>query len=71
MQGRTGTLQSAPWLFNASLRLGCVPQAFMFAYITPLLEKLGLDSTDAKNYQPILNLTVISNLLERVIAETT
>ena len=43
-----------------------MPQAFKFAYITPLLEKVRLDGTDAKNYRPISNLTVISKLLERV-----
>jgi len=42
-------------LFNASLRPGRVPQSFKSVYITPLLKKAGLDSTDVKNYPPISN----------------
>ena len=55
-------------LFNRCLSTGSVPQAFKVAYITPLLKKPDLDSTDAKSYRPIANLSVVSKLLERLVA---
>ena len=39
------------------------------AYITPILKKADMDSADAKSYRPISNLSVISKLLERLIAK--
>jgi len=54
-------------LFNSSLCSSHVPQSFKSAYITPLLKKAGLDKTDVKSYRPISNLSVVSNMLERVI----
>jgi len=36
--------------------------------VTPILKKLGLAKDDALNYRPILNLPVISKLLERLVA---
>jgi Reverse transcriptase (RNA-dependent DNA polymerase) len=39
------------------------------AYITPLLEKPGLYATDVRSYQPISNLSVVSKLLERLVAQ--
>ncbi len=56
-------------LFNQSLKHGNVPTAFKSAYITPLLEKADLDPTDVKSYRPISNLSVISKLLERIVAK--
>jgi hypothetical protein len=55
-------------LFNRSLTLGAVPAAFRTAYITPLLKKPDLDTADAKSYRPISNLSVLSKLLERLVA---
>jgi len=55
-------------LFNRSMALGVVLSVFKAAYITPLLKKADLDPTDAKSYRPISNLTVLSKLLERLIA---
>jgi len=37
-------------------------------YICPLLKKADLDTTDIKNYRPISNLTVLSKLLEKLVA---
>jgi len=37
--------------------------------ITPLLKKAGLDNADVKNYRPISNLSVVSQMLERVILQ--
>ncbi|HSN23899.1 MAG TPA: reverse transcriptase family protein, partial [Methylomicrobium sp.] len=61
----------APFLvqvFNQSLALGVVPDAFKAAYITPLLKKSDADPADAKSYRPISNLSILSKLLERLVA---
>jgi len=55
-------------LLNVSLSAGVVPAAFKSAYICPLLKKADLDTADAKNYRPISNLTVLSKLLEKLVA---
>ena len=39
------------------------------AYITPILKKAGMDTTDPKSYRPISNLSVLSKLLERLVAK--
>ena len=55
-------------LFNRSLSLGVVPFGFKTAYITPRLKKPDLDPADVKSFRPISNLTVLSKLLERLVA---
>jgi len=55
-------------LFNWSLQSSIVPSTFKFAYITPLLKKVDLDSADARSYRPISNLSVISKLLEQLVS---
>ena len=37
--------------------------------ITPLLKKVGLDPADVSSYRPISNLSVMSKLLERLVAK--
>jgi len=62
----------APYLtepFNLSLALGHFPDMYKDAYITPLLKKPSLDASDVKSYCPISNLSVISKLLERLVAK--
>ena len=39
------------------------------AHITPTLKKADLDPADAKSYRPISNLSVLSKLLERLVAK--
>ena len=56
-------------LFNRSVSEGLVPSVFKAAYVTPLLKKADLDSADAKSYRPISNLSVLSKLLERLVAQ--
>ena len=56
-------------LFNWSLSHGIVPSTMKAAYITPILKKADMDSADPKSYRPISNLSVISKLLERLIAK--
>jgi hypothetical protein len=45
-----------------------VPQCFKRAFITPIVKKSGLDSTDLNSYRPISNLSVLSKTVERVVA---
>jgi len=56
-------------LFNRSLSEGLVPSVFKAAYVTPLLKKADFDSADAKSYRPISNLSVLSKLLEHLVAQ--
>jgi hypothetical protein len=53
--------------FNRSLEYGIFPAAFNQAFITPILKKPGLDSADVNSYRPITNLSVLSELLERLV----
>jgi len=55
-------------LFNRSLTTRCVPAVFKAAYISPRLKKVLLDSLDLRSYRPISNLSVLSKLLERLVA---
>jgi len=55
-------------LFNRSLSLGVVPTVFKAAYITPRLKKPDLDPSDVKSFRPISNLTVLSKVLEHLVA---
>ena len=55
-------------LFNRSLTAGVVPTGFKSAYVTPLIKKADLDPADVKSYRPISNLSVVSKLLERLVA---
>ena len=55
-------------LVNRSLTTGSVPSAFKAAHITPLLKKATLDPDDVRSYRPISNLSVMSKLLERLVA---
>jgi len=56
-------------LFNRSLAMGYFPGTYKAAYITPLLKKQSLDAADVKSYRPISNLSVLSKLLERLVAK--
>ena len=56
-------------LLNRCLSSGRVPSSFKAAYITPLLKKSKLDSADPKSHRPIANLSVLSKLLERLVAQ--
>ena len=59
------------WLLSQSNRIiehGSVPSSFKSGYVTPLLKKANLDTADVKSYRPITNLSVISKVLERLVA---
>ena len=55
-------------LFNRSLAAGHFPCTFKDASCTLVLKKQGLNFADASSYRPISNLTVLSKLLERLVA---
>ena len=56
-------------LFNCSLALESVPDVFKAPFITPTLKKSDADAADITQYRPISNLSVLSKLLERLVAK--
>ena len=56
-------------IINKSLELGQVPKCFKEAVVKPLLKKSSLDPLICKNYRPVSNLSYLSKILERVVAE--
>ena len=54
---------------NYSLESGIFPEQYKTALVKPLLKKITLDSDVFKNYRPVSNLTYVSKLLEKVVAE--
>jgi hypothetical protein len=64
-------VQIAPFLtklFNRSLITGHFPHIYKSAFITPLIKKAGMDVSDCRWYRPISSLSVVSKLLERLVA---
>ena len=55
-------------LFDRSLCKGLFPATFKEASITRVLKKPGLDATSVSSYRPISNLSVLSKLLECLVA---
>ena len=62
-------LPSLTKLANCSLMEGCVPDAFKFAVVTPLIKKPNVPSNDLKNYRPVFGLSFVSKLVECVVAK--
>jgi hypothetical protein len=62
-------LPSITKIINLSLSTGTVPAQFKEAILTPLLKKPTLDKDQFKNYRPVSNLSFISKVLERVVAQ--
>jgi hypothetical protein len=56
-------------MVNRSLKECEVPDSFKIATIIPLLKKDNLDPDIFKHYRPISNLTFLSKILERVVAD--
>ncbi len=54
-------------IINLSLSLGYVPKTFKLAVIKPLNTKTQLDPKDLVNYRPILNLPLLSKIIENVV----
>ena len=55
-------------IVNLSLQLGDMPISMKKAIVKPLLKKLGLDLI-YKNYRPVSNLSFLSKLIEKIVAE--
>ena len=55
-------------IVNLSLESSIFPQLFKSAMVKPLLKKPSLDPEIIKNYRPVLNLTFVSNIIEKVVA---
>jgi hypothetical protein len=56
-------------IVNLSMSSGIMPGDMKTATIIPLLKKSSLDSEVMKNYRPVSNLSYLSKLIERVVAE--
>jgi hypothetical protein len=56
-------------MVNASLSQGRLPDLQKHAIVVPLLKKSGLDTADMANFRPVSNLTFMSKVVERVVAE--
>ena len=55
-------------LVNCSLSEGAVPDGFKSTVITPLIKKSSLSKDELRNYHPVSGLSLISKLMERVVA---
>ena len=56
-------------LCNTSLQEGNLPVTQRHALVTPILKHGNLDHSNLKNYRPVSNLTFISKVIERLVAE--
>ena len=56
-------------MVNACLQQGRLPVSQKHAVVTPLLKKPGLDASDLANFRPVSNLTFMSKIVERAVAE--
>jgi len=56
-------------MVNASLKQGRLPESQKHAIVTPLLKKPGLDTAELANYRPVSNLTFMSKIVERAVAQ--
>ena len=54
---------------NASLKQSCLPPSQKAAIIAPVLKKSDVDPDELKSYRPISNLTFISKVIERIVAD--
>jgi len=55
-------------MVNASLLQGRLPSSQKHAIVMPLLKKPGLDTADMNNFRPVSNLSFLSKLIERAVA---
>ena len=55
-------------IVNYSIKEGSFPNCFKMAHVTPLHKKPSLDRNSLKNYRPVSNLSFISKLIEKVVA---
>ena len=55
-------------IINLSMQSAVVPQDFKQALVNPLIKKQTLCKDDLRNYRPISNLSFLSKILEKVVA---
>ena len=55
-------------IINASLCSGLFPEDFKCAHVNPVLKKTHLPKDELNSYRPISNLSFISKILEKVVA---
>ena len=56
---------SITWLFNLSIRIGKIPNAWKVSHVVPILKSSTMH--DPKNYRPISLLSILSKILEKHI----
>ena len=55
-------------IINISMETSIFPQNFKEAHVRPLLKKTSLPKNELKNYRPVSNLSFISKILEKIVA---
>ena len=55
-------------IINISIETSTFPQNFKEALVRPLLKKTYLPKNELKNYRPVSNMSFISKILEKVVA---
>ena len=55
-------------IINISMETSTFPHNFKKAHVRPLLKKTSLPKNELKNYRPVSNLSLISKILEKIIA---
>ncbi|KAK6178342.1 hypothetical protein SNE40_013140 [Patella caerulea] len=56
-------------IVNSCIEMGIVPDQMKLALVNPLLKKPSLDPDELKNYRSVSNLSFISKIMEKVVAE--
>ena len=56
-------------VINASIATGWVPELMKVPHVRPLLKKPSLETEFLKHYRPVSNLSFLSKVLEKVVAE--
>ena len=64
-----GAVELVPFITKMVNTSGYVVSSLKGAAVTPLLTKLSLDREQLRNYRPVSNLSFISKLIERVVAQ--
>ena len=55
-------------IINISMETSTFPQNFKEAHVRPLLKKTSLPKNELQNYKPVSNLSFISKILEKIVA---
>ena len=55
-------------IVNLSLESGSFPDVLKVSHITPLLKKPSLSKDDMKNYRPVSNLNLFSEIIKKIIS---